>query len=229
MDHTRAIEVQAAERYLLGELPADEAEDFERHFFECEECAQAVESGGQFIANAKAVFTEGNIDPAPERAPSKSQESFQARLRGWWSWPQWVPVAAALVLGVVALYQGFVVIPGMRQTLESARALPAFQLAGLSRGADTALTVPAGTPSVALSIDVPPNTQFPKFHCALISGGRTVFQLTAPPPAEGQPITILTPTRNLSAGDYELSVYGVDADGQQRDKVTNSQFKLQFK
>jgi len=56
MDHSQAIETQAAERYLLGELSASEAEDFEQHYFECTDCAEAVESGGVFIANARAVM-----------------------------------------------------------------------------------------------------------------------------------------------------------------------------
>ena len=41
--------MQAAERYLLGELSPDEAEEFEHHFFTCTECAIAVENGQEFI------------------------------------------------------------------------------------------------------------------------------------------------------------------------------------
>ena len=41
---------------------ARRVEDFERHYFECDQCASAVESGDEFIANARAVLTE-----SPER------------------------------------------------------------------------------------------------------------------------------------------------------------------
>ena len=83
MDHSRATEVQAAERYLLGELPAGEAEEFERHYFECPDCAQAVEAGVEFIGDARAVLAEGGAQ--------KVSEPFWQRLRGWWSPPLLAP------------------------------------------------------------------------------------------------------------------------------------------
>lgn len=58
MDHREAIEIQAVERYLLNELSPEEAESFERHYFECTECALAVEAGRWFAASTRAVFAE---------------------------------------------------------------------------------------------------------------------------------------------------------------------------
>jgi hypothetical protein len=139
-----------------------------------------------------------------------------------------VPAAAAIALAIVAAYQGFIVIPGLRHTFESARALPAFQLAGLARGAGDQITVPAGTPSMALAIDIPPDAHFPQYVCVLSTGGRTAFQVTAPAPTDGQPITILAPTAAMAPGAYEFTVYGAGSDGQQRDKVTASTFRFQF-
>lgn len=229
MDHTQATEVRAAERYLLGELPAEEAEDFERHYFECGDCAEAVEAGGEFIATARAVFAEGSLQPAREAAEPQSRESLWERLRAWWTLPALIPSAAAIALAVVAVYQGFVVIPGMRQGFESARVLPAFQLAGLSRGAGTQISVPTGTSAVALAIDIPPDAHFPQYRCVLSAGNHTVFEVVAPTPNEGQPITIFVPTRELASAEYEFTIYGVSADGAQHDKVTDSSFKFQFK
>ena len=224
MDHTQATETQAAERYLLGELPADEAEDFERHYFECADCAEAVEAGNDFIANAKAVLTERSTQPA--RTPAlRPKTSPWERLRAWWPLPMLVPAGAALVLAVVAGYQGFVVIPG----LEGPRALPAFQLAGLSRGAEAQISVAAGTAALSLAIDLPPDARFSQYLCTVRTGGRAVFQVVAPPPREGEPITILAPTRSLTPGDYELTVYGAGADGRPHDKVATSSFHFQFR
>lgn len=227
MDHTHAIEVRAAERYLLGGLPAAEAEDFERHYFECADCAQAVEAGGQFIANARVVFGEPETGRLPARA--ETRKSWRDRWRSWWSFQILIPAAAALVLAAVAVYQGFVVIPGLRQTFDSARALPAFQLAGVSRGAEAPITVPAGTPSLALAIDVPPDLHFARYLCVLTAGTRTLFRVETAAPPEGQPITILAPTHGLAAGEYEFNVYGIGADGQPRDKVATSSFQFQFR
>jgi anti-sigma factor RsiW len=222
MDHTRATELHAAERYLLGELPAEEAEDFELHYFACAECAEAVERGTEFIANARAVLVEG--EPQTNRAPVVMRKAERASKQSRWSWPQWVPVAAAVVFAVVALYQGAIVIPGMRQ----AQPLPAFLLSGLSRGAAATVSVPAGTGWMALSTDLPPDAHFAQYVCILTSDGRAAARVTAGAPVAGQPVTVLVPTRDLAPGDYEFAVYGIDSNGQQRDKVSTSSFHFQF-
>ncbi|HEY1239487.1 MAG TPA: zf-HC2 domain-containing protein [Bryobacteraceae bacterium] len=229
MDHSHATEVQAAERYLLGELPADEAEEFERHFFECADCAQAVEAGTQFIANARAVFTEGIAEPGRGREDAKQRVSLRERLQAWWSIPGWVPAAAALALALVAVYQGAVVIPGLRQGLDTARALPAFQLAGLSRGEGQAISVPSGTPWLALSLDVPPDVHFSRYLCVVTAENRTLFRVESTAPSPGQPITILVPTRTLSPGAEEFTVYGLGPNGEPRDKVAGSFFQFQIR
>jgi hypothetical protein len=229
MDHTQATEGRAAERYLLGELPAEEAEDFERHYFECADCAEAVDAGGTFIDHARVVFAEGGVRPPRDAAATQSRQSLGEWLRAWWTLPALVPSAVAITLAVVAFYQGFVVIPGLRQAFDSARVLPAFQLIGASRGAAAQISVPAGTPAVALSIDIPPDAHFAQYRCVLRTGGRTTFEVIAPAPADGQPITILAPTRGLSPADYEFTIYGLGSDGAQHDKVTDSTFKFQFK
>ena len=227
MDHSHATELQAAERYLLGELPAAEAEDFERHFFECADCAQAVDAGNQFIANAQVVFSQGFVEP--RRSEARPRVSVRDRMRAWWWMPGWLPAAAALALAVVAVYQGLVLIPGLRQGLDTARALPAFQLAGLSRGAGETISVPAGTPWLALSLDVPPDVNFPRYVCVVTAGSRTLFRVESAAPAPGQPITILVPTRSLSPGSEEFTVYGLGPNGETRDKVASSIFQFQIR
>ena len=37
MEHLQAIQLKAAERYVLGELPSDLREQYEEHFFGCAE------------------------------------------------------------------------------------------------------------------------------------------------------------------------------------------------
>lgn len=229
MDHSHATEVQAAERYLLGELPVAEAEEFERHFFECADCAQAVEAGNQFIANARVVFGEGFVESRREHADAGQRVSVRERMRPWWWMPGWLPAAAALALAVVAVYQGFVLVPGLRQGLDTARALPAFQLAGLSRGAGETISVPAGTPWLALSLDVPPDVHFSQYLCVVAAGNRTLFRVKSAAPSPGQPITILVPTRTLSPGAEEFTVYGLGPNSETRDKVASSSFQFQLR
>src|SRR5579871_5741583 len=123
MDHSHASEVHAAERYLLGELPVEEAEDFERHFFECAVCAEAVEAGTEFIVNARAVFNSQPAQAVRGEISAGRRKLIRNPQGNRWLWPRWVPMAAAVAMAAVALYQGGIVIHGMRQQLESPQAL----------------------------------------------------------------------------------------------------------
>jgi len=237
VDHTHACETHAVERYLLGELLADDAEDFERHYFECRECEAAVEAGGLFIANTRAVFAEEkpraaekpSLEPLPRTGSQPPRKTFLDALAALWRQPAFgLTAAAAILFGSIALYQGAVLIPNARGGADSARALPAFLLNSAARGETTPVTVPAGTVSFALAVDLPPGAQFPKYLCTLSEGGRTVFGITSPPPRSGQPITILAPVKGLRAGNAELTVSGLRADGKQPEKVDSWSFSFQL-
>ncbi len=39
MDHNEAIQLQAAVKYVLGELSPVQRDDYEEHYFDCAECA----------------------------------------------------------------------------------------------------------------------------------------------------------------------------------------------
>jgi anti-sigma factor RsiW len=58
MDHSQALGLHAAEKYLLGELAPEVREQFEAHYFECGECANDVKAGAAFIDCARALFKE---------------------------------------------------------------------------------------------------------------------------------------------------------------------------
>lgn len=229
MDHVTAVNDRSAERYLLGEMSTVEAEEFERHYFDCQECALAVEEGQIFAANARAVFAEADPETTREESRQPTKKSLLDLLRAWWRQPLMAfPAAAAVLLAAFSVYQGVVIIPGLRHELGEARVLPAFQLIGASRGAASQITIPSGTASFAVAADIPPDARFPQYLCQLSVSGRTVFRLAAPAPAEGQPITILIPAKNLQAGDYELAIYGADSNGQQRDRVSTFAFALAY-
>src|SRR5512147_716965 len=108
MDHSEAIELRAVERYLLGELTAEQRDQFEEHFFGCLECAGDVRCGAALIDNARHVLKH---EPAPMQtvlAPSRSG-------RGWFGWlqPAWGFAAAMVLVGVLS-YQNLVTIPALK-------------------------------------------------------------------------------------------------------------------
>jgi anti-sigma factor RsiW len=53
MDHREAIRLQAAERYVLGELTKDLRDEYEEHYFDCAECAADVKATAAFVDNLK--------------------------------------------------------------------------------------------------------------------------------------------------------------------------------
>jgi Putative zinc-finger len=229
MDHIKAVDDQSVERYLLGELPAVEAEEFERHFFGCEECASAVETGASLRANARAVFAEPQLKPFAHREPPEPCESFWNALAGWWPKAAvFVPVAASLALAVLAFYQGVYVIPSLRQSATIARVLPTFQLTGAARGDALEIAIPTGALSFALAVDIPPDAHFSQYLCELSSAGHIIFHLAAPAPGVGQSITILVPSANMQTGQYQLTIYGANAGGAKQDKISAASFGLQF-
>ncbi|MGH9665155.1 MAG: hypothetical protein ACRD9L_12085, partial [Bryobacteraceae bacterium] len=175
---------------------------------------------------ARAVFAEDAVLALPQ--PEKPRKSFLGTLAHLWERPAILaPSIASLLFFAVALYQDAVVIPGMRRTLDTPRALPVFQLSGASRGAETRIDLPAGTPSLALSADIPPDARFPKYRCELTAGARTIFRVTVPPPGAGQPVTILVPTRELQSGQYALTIYGIGPHGAAANKISDCLFDFQ--
>jgi hypothetical protein len=215
--HARAVQEGLAERYLLQELSGTEAEEFERHYFECEVCAAAVETGEILIANTREVLSE-----APVREPARS---VWERLGIRWTWSGMLIPATAMALLVLSVYQAAVVIPGLRRP----RVLPAFQLVGASRGEDEARVVPRDAAAFALTADIPPDVHFSKYVCSLEAQGRSVFAIDAAPPAPGQPITLLVPTKGLTTGRYRLTIVGSNTGSTTPEKVFSSDFELAFR
>ena len=233
MDHIKAVNGQFAERYLLKDMTAVEAEEFERHYFECGECARAVEACQLFAANAQAVLAEMEISGSPAKNNIEAhRKSFWEILTAWWTKSIVMsPAVAALavVLGAVTVFQGAVIIPSLRHAVDDPHILPALQLAGQSRGEASPIAVPRGTPWFVVAGDIPPDAPYPSFTCSLIAGGRTLFDLTADKPANGEPITIQIPVKDMPAGTYELAIYGLDASGKKGNRVSNSAFELKFR
>jgi anti-sigma factor RsiW len=131
MDHEVASTTHAVERYLLGEMPSPERDDFEEHYFACPECAEGVRSASMMVRDIKQVLPD--LGPAPK-----------ASSPGWLSWlkPQvMLPAFAALSLAVVVGYQNTVLMPDLKAPRSMGAAIT---LDGLTRGAAPALR--AGDP-----------------------------------------------------------------------------------
>src|ERR1022692_2494175 len=151
MDRSEAVSLMAAEKYLLGELPAESREQFEEHFFDCQECARDVRAGAAFVEHTKVVLAE------PVDVTSKSASAPPAK-PGWLAWlrPAFVvPVLAALL--VVMGYQNLVTYPQLKQMASSPQILPWASINVSTRGATTTQISSHVGQGFHLLVNIPPD------------------------------------------------------------------------
>nr|HEV7953532.1 hypothetical protein [Candidatus Acidoferrales bacterium] len=228
MDHSEAVRLGAAERYLLGELPPDVREQFEDHYFGCLECAQDVRAGAVFVDGARDILrSEG--DRAPARVASREQS------RGWWASllrpSVLVPVMALLIL--FAAYQNIVVIPGLSKAVSESntpQTLQSFSLvtANSRAGGAVAITVPSNKP-FTLFVDIPPENQFAFYTCDLQTESGTLI-VSSKVLAEDAKETVqfLIPPARLGVGKYVLIVRGHTSNAETSTEVAHYPFTLDF-
>src|SRR6266436_2279982 len=130
MDHNEAIQLQAAVKYVLGELSQVQRDEYEEHYFDCGECAVDIKALATFADTAREVLRQ-------QKAEQLAKELATTR-GGWLRWLQpvvAVPVFAALLL--IIAYQNAVTIPQARQEASSGAAQILFNSHSL-RGVNTA-------------------------------------------------------------------------------------------
>jgi hypothetical protein len=116
MDHNEAVRLQAAEKYLLGELPKEQHAAFEEHYFDCSACAEEMKTTIAFMESARQVARLDVLQIAEQKrlAPKAPKNG------SWFAWlrPAFaVPVFAALLLFIG--YQNEVTIPRLEQAPSS--------------------------------------------------------------------------------------------------------------
>src|SRR5262245_40152537 len=147
MDHNEALQSQACEKYLLGELSPVQRDAYEDHYFSCPECAAQLRSAAEFLGASREIFA---ASPIP-RSPARTNLSG-----GWFAWfrPAFAIPAFALLLGVIG-YQNLVTIPQYKQDT-SPRVLTVYSLiTANSRGADRPIFKSAPNEPLGLYVDIP--------------------------------------------------------------------------
>ncbi|MGO9931212.1 MAG: hypothetical protein ACLPV8_05305, partial [Steroidobacteraceae bacterium] len=205
MDHHEAIRRGTVERYMLGELAAPERDEFEEHFFDCQECAADLGTTAAFLDAARRELKRGPIArPAPP-VGKKSQFAFLWR-------PALVAPAFALLLIVVA-YQNAVVYPrfaGELAQLQNPEILASVSLiGGNSRGGELpSITITKAQP-LLLSVDIPAAEHFSSYACVLIApSGALVWRVPVSAEQAKDTVSIRVPAGNWRDGDYRLIVQG---------------------
>jgi hypothetical protein len=199
MDHAQAIQTQAAEKYLLGELSAAEQDEFAEHFFDCEECAKDVRLTALFVDTAKRVIAADIAD--------KPQHTVQRSSSGWR--PAWYAVAASIALLAVILYQNVVTIPKLR-SFAAPQALEYFSIAGMgSRGAGQIVVTPSHERPFILLADIPSHENIDQYRCEILNAdGKAVLSIGVSEALARKTVPLLIPASTLSPGAYSFAISG---------------------
>lgn len=217
MDHRKAVESKASERYLLGEMSRHERDMFEEHYFECVQCAEDVRTGTAFVDNARSVFREEAplLDEQEEDRGRRGQAGRARVLRdhgaGWLS--EWlrpsslVPMAAAVSLAFITSYQSLVTLPALKKMAVPAMAAPAV-LAQATRGELPVVAVSDSGGPVAVSLYTNAPARQLTFEVRSAEDA-VVHSGNGPAPAPGAPLVVFLPPASLNkAGTYRLVLRG---------------------
>ena len=204
MDHRQATQLMAVEKYLLQELAGEERDQFEEHFFDCQECATDL---GATVAFMEAAKREFRLNPVPKPAVAPKGKSGLAVLRPVIAWSA---LAASLL---VIAYQNVVVYPHFKSEIAELKApeiLPSLSLVNAnSRGGQVPeVTVGASRPFLLL-LDIPTQDGFSSYTCLLYSpSGSLSWQLDVSPQLAKDTVPVRVPSADKSPGDYTLVVQG---------------------
>ena len=204
MDHSEALRLQAAERYVLGELSPELREQYEEHYFTCEECASDVKASAVFAGGARALFEkESHIKIVEGRRP-----------REWFGWLRPAIAAPALIgLLLVLVYQNVVMIPKLQR---EAAALATVQNADFvsliganSRGEGTKTFQIHRDRSAVLEIDIPATGEFANYLCQIREArGRTIYENHISGSEAKGAVHLILPKGALETGKYSLVILG---------------------
>jgi hypothetical protein len=219
MDHSVAVQLMATERYLLGELSAEQRDAFEAHFFECYECALDLRAEAAMLAELKLQLPEMAPSPAPSPVAVRAAKPVPEpkSKSDWFAWlrPAWAVPAFAAMLAVIG-YQNLATIPGLRSAAEAPRVAPWAALhIGTRAGANMTVVADRKAGAVVLIDDVPSDGTDASFVFELADPqGKLFWTETVKAPASGESaISLLIPGQGLQQGAYTLTIAGITPQG----------------
>jgi len=223
MDHSEALRLQAAEKYLLGELTAALRDEYEEHYFDCRECAADIKAAVAFLDASRAQF---RLEP---REVLREKEHGE---QGWFPWLRPALLLPALtVLAAALAYQSFVTIPGLKRATATPTAGQAsfVSLIGAnSRGqAAKSFAIQQNQP-VIVEVDIPPAPDLSSYLCQIQDyAGHSVYQSRVSAEDAKRSVHLIVPAGTLRPEPYTLRILGQQgADSEPR--VSIDVFRLQF-
>lgn len=210
MDHLEAKRLQAAEKYILGELTPELRDEYEEHYFDCTDCTEDVKAAAILVTAGKDILREA---PTERRATAAIQQ--HEKVSGFSAWFAWlrpaIAVPAMVALLAVIVYQNTAGIPRARNTggpSETQAYASSFRLQGSVRGTNepTKVVVGANEP-FALDFDFTPSQSGPSYEARVFdASGKTVFTAAIPGNLANREVHLAIPGGVLRPGIFDLSI-----------------------
>lgn len=228
MNHNEAVQLQAAAKYVLGELSQVQREEYEEHYFDCGECAVDLKAAAAFVDTSRDVFRR-------DAQESPGRGSVPARA-GWFGWlrPAFaIPVFAALLLTVA--YQNTVTIPKAKEEAAHGSAQLfatsfSLQMANVRGGDEIKVQVPKNE-SFGLKFDFTPSRKFDGYIGQLQdASGRSLLQVNIPGSLTNKEAQLVVPAGLLQPGKYAFVFTGDPGSNGQtgKDEVLRLGFSVEF-
>jgi hypothetical protein len=204
MDHSEALRLQAAEKYVLGELPARVRKEYEDHYFECHECAIDLATTASFVEGSRSVFRAEGLARTKAARFTSIDRAFA------WLRPAFaVPILALLVLLVG--FQNVITIPHLRSAASSAMKVQDGDLVSLV-GADAReegirLFRIHRDRAAILEIDIPRLSELASYVCDLQDeAGRSLYRQRVPAYETKASVHFIVPKGTLQPGKYAVVI-----------------------
>lgn len=210
MDHNEAVRLQAAEKYLLGELQKEQHAAFEEHFFDCPACAEEVKATAAFMESARQVYRE----QVPETVEVKGLVPASPTARGWFAWLQpafAIPVFAALLLFIG--YQNGVTIPNLKQASpgvvigEGAKSFSLLSADSRGEGTSAPRIAVGAREDFRLEVDMPGNSST-GYSCQIQDeSGKVLASFTVSSEEAKNTVTRIIRGGSLKPGRYTIAIF----------------------
>jgi Putative zinc-finger len=191
MDHQIAVRENLADRYLLNELDDRVREDFEEHYFTCEQCAEDVRLGARFVQNARSVFHDELAPPVRQTAPQRPR---------WAQW-FWNPVPAYALAAALAV--AVVVQRSPDGSALQPRAISAVELRPATRGTAQVIRLAPDQKSVELIVGAAAGLAY---TCTVANRNGQILSSIETPVLQTSQLILLLPADALRDGPFTLVV-----------------------
>jgi len=225
MDHEVVVRQKMTEQYLLNELDPQTRDEFEEHYFDCQDCARDVHAGALFIEQTKAVLAEKS-EPVPAGVPVHVPAQLKP---GWMAWlrPAIAVPIMALLLAVVG-YQNLVTVPQLQHALNKPQVLPWASVNVGTYGSEGPVVVTHPGQGFLLFVRIPPEGIYTRYTAELYNpAGQMEWSVTIPASSTQDQWPVQVPGANRQAGSYSLAVRGITAVGDSKE-VGRASFELQI-